>query len=231
MEFLGRNIVIVNALLLNSGGRNVILTGRERSSPVQEKASTSLPAPLTAPGATGIIGQPALSLVVEEKELEVDFATELDMEERNVKEIRRKKRTATFISVQLTVIGILTMPGATVPRSAGEEPGRDCGLVFNPNLKGKSVREVIKKRRTATLGPVQLTVCGVSGLSGVAATDHVEVDMNPDSGHVPHHNMEAIIVWETLGREGPAIPIPVNPSRLLLVLRTSLDKLVKQSEI
>ena len=151
---------------------------------------------------------------MEESKADLDSATILDMEGRTVRETLCKRRSATFISVQLTVIGILTMPGATVPRSAGEEPGRDCGLVFNPNLKGKSVREVIKKRRTATLGPVQLTVCGVSGLSGVAATDHVEVDMNQDSGHVPHHNMEAIIAGEILGRIGPATPTPVKPSSL-----------------
>ena len=38
--------------------------------------------------------------------------------------------------------------------------------------------------------------------------------MNPDSGHVPHHSMEAIIVWESLGREGPATPRLVLPSSL-----------------
>ena len=81
-------------------------------------------------------------------------------------------------------------------------------------MVGHSAMEVITKRRIATLGPVQLMVCGVPGLPGVAAAEHVDMDMNPESGHVPHHNMEAIIVWESLGRIGPATPRLVLPSSL-----------------
>ena len=79
-----RNFVIGCALPLNTGGRIAIQTGIERSSPVQAKASASLTVPLTAPGAPGILGEPALSLVEEEQKLELDFATMLDMEEMTV---------------------------------------------------------------------------------------------------------------------------------------------------
>ena len=151
-------------------------------------------------------------LLVEEKELEVDFATDLGMEERNVKEILSKKRSATFLSVQLTVIEILGRPGTPVAKSAGEEQGRECGLAFNHNLKGKSAMEVILRRMNATLGPVRLIVSGVPGTSGVAATDNVVEDINPDSGPLPRHNMEAILVGEILGRGVPATLTPVHPS-------------------
>ena len=90
-----------------------------------------------------------------------------------------KKRNATFISVQLTVSGILTGLGANVAKNAGEEKGSDYGLAFNPNLEAKSAREMIKKRRTATRGTVQLMVSGGPGVSGVAATENVVEEENP----------------------------------------------------
>ena len=155
-----------------------------------------------------------MSLAVEESKADLDSATILDMEGRTVRETLCKRRSATFISVQRTVFGMFGGPGASAANPAVAEEGPDIGFAFHQNTEAKCAWEMMKKLMNATLGPVQLMVSGVPGLSGIAAAEHVEVDINQDSGHVPHHNMEAIIAGEILGRIGPATPTPVKPSSL-----------------
>ena len=87
----------VNALQLNTGARIVIESGLERVSPVQEPATV----PWTAIGILGLYGVPVLSLVVEEKELELDSVTDLGMEERIVLERQKKRRDATNMNVRV----------------------------------------------------------------------------------------------------------------------------------
>ena len=94
-EFWGRNLVSVNALQLNTGGRIVIEAGRERVRPVQEMASV----PWTAIGLLGLDGIPVASLVLEEKELELESVTDLGMEERIVLERHWKQRSVTLKTV------------------------------------------------------------------------------------------------------------------------------------
>ena len=124
----------VNALQLNTGGRIVIEPGLERVSPVQEPATV----PWTAIGILGLYGVPALSLVVEEKELELDSVTDLGMEERIVSDSQNIRRNVTLRAVQLMVIGALGGPGVSAPspvlermESLGKNPVRVNVLLLN----------------------------------------------------------------------------------------------------
>ena len=85
----------VNALQLNTGARTVIESGIERVSPVMETAT----APWTAIGIIGMLGDTVVGLVMEERELELDSVTDLGMEERNVLERQKKRRSATLRDV------------------------------------------------------------------------------------------------------------------------------------
>ena len=55
-----------------------------------EKGASTLIVPQTATGTNGVLGLPAANLVVGEHKEERDFATNIDMEERNVKETERR---------------------------------------------------------------------------------------------------------------------------------------------
>ena len=70
----------VNALKLNMEAWIVITAWIEKFSPVQEPATV----PWTTIGILGVFGNPVASLVVEEKEVELDSVTDLGMEERIV---------------------------------------------------------------------------------------------------------------------------------------------------
>ena len=114
MESLGKNPVRVNVLPLNSEGRTVIQLGMKRLRLVLEKGASTLSVPKTATGTNGVLGLPAAGLVVGEKKEERDFATNLDMEEMNVKETERRPQAATLMAVQLTAVGKNGRPGAAV---------------------------------------------------------------------------------------------------------------------
>ena len=102
------NFVSVNAVNLNTGGRIVIEPGIERVSPAQEPATV----PWTALGIPGLGGDPVASLVVlEERKLELDSVTNLCMEARIVLDSQKKRRSATLMAVQWTVLGVLGGPG------------------------------------------------------------------------------------------------------------------------
>ena len=85
----------VNALQLNTEARTVIESGIERVSPVMETATV----PWTAIGIIGMLGDTVVGLVMEERELELDSVTDLGMEERNVLERQKKRRSATLRDV------------------------------------------------------------------------------------------------------------------------------------
>ena len=69
-------------------------------------------------------------------------------------EIERRPGYATLRAVQLTVIGLLTEPGASAVKLAGEEQRSEGGLVFNQNMEGDRVRESRETEKFATLGAV-----------------------------------------------------------------------------
>ena len=73
---------------------------------------------------------------------------------------------ATLRTVQRTVIGIIGIYGAPAAKLAVEEERSEHGLVLNRNMEANGVRELIKKRLTATLKTVQLMVSGETGLPG-----------------------------------------------------------------
>ena len=114
MESLGKNPVRVNVLPLNSEGRTVIQLGMKRLRLVLEKGASTLSVPKTATGTNGVLGLPAAGLVVGEQKEERDFATNLDMEEMNVKETERRPQAATLMAVLLTAVGKNGRPGAAV---------------------------------------------------------------------------------------------------------------------
>ena len=95
MEFLGKNLVSVNAIPLNTGERIVITPGIKRLSPVVETATV----PWTASGIVGVIGDIVVGNVVEEKELELDSVADLGMEDRIVMERQKKRSRATLMIV------------------------------------------------------------------------------------------------------------------------------------
>ena len=88
---------------------------------------------------------------MEETKLEQDSAINLCMEERTVKETKRRPQTATHRAVQLTAIGLLTGLGAPVVRPAGEEPSSEHGLVLKQKMEGDTARESPERRDIATL--------------------------------------------------------------------------------
>ena len=95
MGFLGKNLVSVNAIPLNTGERIVITPGIKRLSPVVETATV----PWTASGIVGVIGDIVVVNVVQEKELELDSVADLGMEDRIVMERQKKRSRATLMIV------------------------------------------------------------------------------------------------------------------------------------
>ena len=92
MGFLGKNLVSVNAIPLNTGERIVITPGIKRLSPVVEMATV----PWTASGIVGVTGDIVVGNVVEEKELELDSVADLGMEDRIVMERQKKRSRVTL---------------------------------------------------------------------------------------------------------------------------------------
>jgi len=115
MVIMGKKLVSVNAIPPDTEERmTVIQPGLKIRMSVQEKISCSLSVPKTATGTNGVLGLPAAGLVVGEQKKERDFATNLDMEEMNVKETERRPQAATLMAVQLTAVGKNGRPGAAV---------------------------------------------------------------------------------------------------------------------
>ena len=64
-----------------------------------------------------------------------------------------------MLSIQvLTALGVLTGPGAAVVLLVGEEKRSGRGLVTDDKMVGHSAREVLNKRRSATLRSVKFEV-------------------------------------------------------------------------
>ena len=92
---MGKNLVSVNAIPLNTGERIVITPGIKRLSPVVETATV----PWTASGIVGVIGDIVVGNVVQEKELELDSVADLGMEDRIVMERQKKRSRVTLKTV------------------------------------------------------------------------------------------------------------------------------------
>ena len=115
MVIMGKKLVSVNAIPPDTEERmTVIQPGLKIRMSVQEKISCSLSVPKTATGTNGVLGLPAAGLVVGEQKQERDFATNLNMEEMNVKETERRPQAATLMAVLLTAVGKNGRPGAAV---------------------------------------------------------------------------------------------------------------------
>ena len=197
MEFLEKNLVSVNALLLNTAERIVIQQGMKRLSPVQEMATYSLIVPKTETGLTGIPGEHAPSLAVEDQKLDLDSATILGMEERDVRETERRQLTATLSPVPRTATGILTSPGAAVANLAGEEHSPGNGLAFNQNMEANGAGERLWMRENATLTAVLYTVAGAPGVGGESVVRTLTGGKGSEPAPIQHRYMEAASVLET----------------------------------
>ena len=176
------------------------------------KTNTLLQNLSTATGAIGILGEPVPSLAVKELKGELEAATMRDTEAGRVKENIRIPCLATLRTVQRTVIGIIGIYGAPAAKLAAEEKSSEDGLVLKRNMEANGVRELIKKRLTATLKTVQLMVSGETGLPGVTAPNLVDQEGSTEVESVLRQKMVARHAPDARRKTGNVIPIPARPS-------------------